>query len=172
MPQSLDLAWVESNALVELKREASDAVPLETGGCLMGYWVAEFTEVVITEVIGPGPKAMHGKWYFFPDTSWQAKQIAKIYSDSNRLITYLGDWHSHPTTTISLSVIDRWTMMRIGQHKPARVRAPLMGVVHSPPNWALTLHCRRDKEKRHLFSRWESVYFNIKQYKKAEGAVF
>jgi len=172
MQQPLNLAWIEIGAHFELKREASRTLPLETGGCVMGYWAKEYTEVIITHIIGPGPRAIHGRWYFFPDTSWQAEEIAKVYSETDRLITYLGDWHSHPTNNSSLSFIDRWTIMRIGQYKPARVRAPLMGVMHSPQEWTLTLYCRRNKSKRSLLTSGELVLFNIKQYEKAKGDAY
>jgi len=169
MPQSLDLAWIEEGAIAKLKHEAENSMPFETGGCLMGYWVSDFMEVVVTEVIGPGPNATHGTWFFLPDNAWQSEEIARIYTESDRFITYLGDWHTHPTTVGSLSIIDKWTLMKIGQHKPARARAPLMGVMHSPPDWALTLYCRRNKEKRWLLSKGQYCRFNIKQYKEAEG---
>ena len=164
MSKSLNLAWTEKDVIEKLKHNASDSLPFETGGCLMGYWVKEFTEVVITEIIGPGPNSKHGKWFFLPDTSWQAGQIARIYTESGRLITYLGDWHTHPTNISSLSIIDKWTMMRINQHKPARTRAPLMIIVHNPLNWTLTVHCRRDMRKRKLFINGEYVRFDIKSY--------
>lgn len=172
MPQPLNLAWLEEHAFTELKLQASDAAPLETGGCLMGYWVKEFTEVVITEVIGPGPEAVHGKWYFFPNASWQSTQIARIYSTSARLITYLGDWHSHPTANSSLSLIDKWTMMRIGQHKSARVKVPLMGIMHSLTDWRLTLYGRKNRGVHNLHLKEKYTCFDIKQYKKADGDKF
>jgi integrative and conjugative element protein (TIGR02256 family) len=168
MPEPLNLAWIELHAFAELKRQGSDTMPFETGGCLMGYWAKEFTEVVITHIIGPGPHAAHGKFYFFPDSSWQDEEIAKIYSDTDRLITYLGDWHSHPADNSSLSFIDKWTMMRIGQHKAARVKSPLMGVIHTPPYWDLTIYCKRKRTKARLYSGREYVRFQVKEYRKEQ----
>lgn len=164
MPKPLDIAWIEVEVLAGMQREATKKAPLETGGCLMGYWVKEFTEVVITEIIGPGKKAKHRSWYFSPDSKWQTKQIEEIYLNSGRLITYLGDWHSHPKDNNSLSFIDRWTIMRIGQHKPARVRAPLMGIIYNPPEWPLILYCKKSILKPHWLLKSKIVSFYVKPY--------
>ena len=83
--------------------EAQRAYPQESGGILMGYWVVQPTEAVITDVIGPGPGAIHRDTSFLPDAEYQADQVARRYEASGRLHTYLGDWHSHPNAGPHLS---------------------------------------------------------------------
>ena len=74
--------------------EARRCLPNETGGAFMGYW-SDPNTVVITDVIGPGPNAKHTRYSFHPDVEYHAAEIDRIYSQSGRINTYLGDWHTH-----------------------------------------------------------------------------
>lgn len=111
--------------------------PKETGGVLMGYWSDR--DVVLTDIIGPGPKAVHRRYSFTPDSKWQENEIARIYEESGRVITYLGDWHSHPYGTQELSIKDLVTLLRVAIHKPARAPKPIMGILHNNPQWELSV---------------------------------
>ena len=113
----------------ELLDEADLAFPLETGGVLMGYWVEPRREVVVTDVIGPGPNATHASTGFLPDAKYQEGEIDRIYLDSGRLITYLGDWHTHPLGSCSLSFKDKRTLHHIANFGDARCHEPLMAVL-------------------------------------------
>lgn len=119
--------------------EAERATPDETGGVLIGYWAKPYTEVVVTAMVGPGPEAVHGRGHFLPDHAYQEKEIARYYTESGRLHTYLGDWHSHMSPYSGLSRRDRRTAWRIGTHAEARVPVPVMGVASGPDDgWHLT----------------------------------
>ena len=110
---------------------------------LLGYWVREPSapptgseatpitrpEVVITASVGPGPSAIHGLDAFVPDHAFQDREIARIYEKSDRHVSYLGDWHSHPRGTAALSWKDRRTLRRIACSDGARAPTPLMFVV-------------------------------------------
>lgn len=130
-------AWVDKDIL-ELARVESDLwCPKETGGALMGYWSDQ--NVVITDIIGPGPDAVHKRYSFTPDDHWHAKEIARIYRESGRITTYLGDWHSHPFGTPGLSINDLITLFRLARYKPARTPRPIMGILHNNPQWKLEM---------------------------------
>lgn len=103
--------------------------PWETGGVLMGYWAEPLVEVVITNAIGPGPKAIHKEKGFAPDAEYQEKEIANIYEASGRLSTYLGDWHTHPRGSTRLSIRDKRTLRRIAVANNARCPVPIMAVL-------------------------------------------
>lgn len=120
-----------------MSTESERWCPKETGGVLMGYWSGR--DVVITEIIGPGPKAVHRRYSFTPDSKWQENEIARIYEESGRVITYLGDWHSHPYGTQGLSIKDLVTLLRVAVHKPARAPRPIMGILHDNPQWELVV---------------------------------
>lgn len=76
--------------------EANAAVPCETGGVLMGYWSDSGTEVVIVTLIGPGPRAERATDGLMPDHAFQEAAVERVYRESGRIVTYLGDWHTHP----------------------------------------------------------------------------
>lgn len=117
--------------------EAESWCPKETGGVLVGYWSNK--DVVVTDIIGPGSKAVHRRYTFTPDTAWQESEIARIYEASGRVHTYLGDWHSHPYGSQNLSIKDLGVMIRVATHRPARAARPIMGILYNNPTWELVI---------------------------------
>lgn len=57
--------------------------------------------------------------------------MARIYEESGRRSTYLGDWHSHPDGIAAPSREDHRTARAIRKHAPTRMPRPLMLVVAS-----------------------------------------
>jgi len=129
LQKQIGTAWISKTSLAFMIKEFLRSLPNETGGVLVGYWLADSEGVVITDVVGPGPSAKHGKISFVPDASYHESEIARLYEESGRLHAYLGDWHSHPDSTTRLSFTDRHTLLKIAQHVDARVRTPLMAVI-------------------------------------------
>lgn len=133
------IAWVAIDVFEKMCREASIHAPLETGGVLMGYWSKESTEVVVTECVEAGPASVHRMTAFSPDHDYQNKEIARIYGESGRITTYLGDWHSHPNESSYLSRSDRRTLMRIVASRTARAPIALMAVLAGGNPWRLAI---------------------------------
>lgn len=104
----------------------------------MGYWTKD--DVVITDVVGPGPNAFHDKHRFYPDSQYQERRVAEIYEQSGRLSTYLGDWHTHPGGSARLSRRDRRTLRAIGRSPDARCDRPVMLVLAGQEdNWVVAV---------------------------------
>jgi integrative and conjugative element protein (TIGR02256 family) len=120
--------WLTEEAISELKREADERAPLETGGLLLGYWSSEFgrDEVLVQRITGPGPEAHHERACFYPDAAWQHRELADVYAASGRITTYLGDWHTHPGGRATPSGRDRKTARAIATSSAARAAQPLM----------------------------------------------
>lgn len=135
----MNLTWIHRLAHERIIDEAKKRLPNETGGCFMGYWINPFEECVITEMIGPGPKAIHRQTSFIPDSKWQEHEIAKIYEESGRVHTYLGDWHTHPNGSMHLSWRDRRTLRRIALCSEARTPVPIMGVLGGSKSFSMLL---------------------------------
>jgi integrative and conjugative element protein (TIGR02256 family) len=124
----LQLVWIaEDGPLAEILREAKARLPCETGGILMGYRTGP--AVVVTDAIGPGPKASHRRTSFAPDYSYQQGEIERIYSASGRRHTYLGDWHTHPGSNTIPCARDSTTLQRIAETPEARSPQPLMAIL-------------------------------------------
>jgi integrative and conjugative element protein (TIGR02256 family) len=139
--------WWAQDALDAALTEADRAFPLETGGVLLG-WRASTAEVVVTDVVGPGPAAEHHGIWFRPDADWQQEQIDARYSQSGRTVTYLGDWHTHPNGGAALSRKDLRTLRRIARHTAARTPQPVMAVLAGGPEWRLVVRQPRRPQSR------------------------
>jgi integrative and conjugative element protein (TIGR02256 family) len=121
-----------------MTKEAVSKFSNETGGLLMGYLNESGRAVVVTDLIGPGPKAKHRRYAFVPDYDFQEKQIERIYFKSKRLHTYLGDWHTHPNGSSSLSPTDIKALSNIAHYPKARAPFPIMLLlVGNPNNWEI-----------------------------------
>lgn len=116
--------------LVHLAIEGRQAAPHETGGILMGYRdTSNPHRLVITDVVGPGPKAVHTPHSFEPDWEWQQQRVAEIYRASDGQTTYLGDWHTHPTGTPFPSRLDRKAAQTIATAPDACLPNPTFLIV-------------------------------------------
>ena len=125
--------WISVADEQLLTSEALRRDPLETGGVLIGYR-GEGGDLVVSAVIGPGPLAQHGAFVFVPDHKFQEVEIARLYEESGRRASYLGDWHTHPRGGCSPSPTDRRTLRRIARDRDARVPEPLMVIVAGGPD--------------------------------------
>lgn len=132
--------WISRNASAALQEEADRAYPNETGGVLAGYR-ANNNEIVIFEVVGPGPNAVHGQHGFTPDHSWQCGQLQTLYGDTSGEWVYIGDWHTHPNGMPRMSWIDRRTLRRIAKHPHANTAQPMMLIGGGAPHrWQWMAH--------------------------------
>ncbi len=138
MLDTLITAWISRGALEGIAIEAERTARLETGGVLIGY-CAGTADVVVTQSIGPGPKAVHGEIRFVPDADYHESSIAKVYAASGRRHVYLGDWHTHPGADVELSKRDCRVLKRIAETKGARMPHPIMGIVGGELRWSLAV---------------------------------
>lgn len=128
----------------EMEAAAERHAPEETGGVLLGYVDrTAATRIQVTIQIGPGPRAVHRRHFFHPDSEWQAQEIAAAYAGSGRISTYLGDWHSHPEGSGRPSRLDRSTARRIALCEQARAPHPVMLILHGGAgDWRLAAYRR------------------------------
>jgi integrative and conjugative element protein (TIGR02256 family) len=146
--------WVAREALCAMEREAREKAPRETGGMLLGYRAgrSDAPELVVETVIGPGPRARHGRTRFDPDGAWQRVELARAYR-SRAATTYLGDWHSHPGGTAAPSDLDRRTARAIARRRRARAPQPLMAILFGGRPWELAAWCWWEDELHRLPAR-------------------
>lgn len=149
--------WINEIALDEILAGGNEWLPRETGGVLIGYLTEN--EYVITHVIGPGPKAKHGYLNFEPDQEFHEAEIARMYNESKRTLTYLGDWHTHPNSTAYLSSIDKRTAKKIASHKKARLSSPLMLVAAPPTNKVKAWNYIKKNKEQSIFVEGEIIVF-------------
>ena len=116
--------WVDNKVLADIETEIDKWRPQETGGLLLGYW--SNGEVVVTTSTASGPKAKHTFSSYTPDINFDRDRVANIYEESSGVISYLGDWHSHPKGGCCLSQQDVLTLFNISTYEPARAATPIM----------------------------------------------
>lgn len=129
--------WISEFALERMRQLAQSHFPLETGGMLIGY-VGDNSEPVVNNVIGPGPKARHGRFRFVPDGEYQQEALEKIFLKTEGRETYLGDWHTHPKGGNCPSYIDKITLAKIAHEPASRTAHPIMAILgDGNPIWKL-----------------------------------
>lgn len=142
MRQPTVKVWFAKSAVRDMLNEADRVFPLETGGVMMGYWAESGDEVVVCRISGPGPLAVHSEHAFVPDGNYQESEIARVYEESGRVHSYLGDWHSHPREAVYLSPKDVGTLRKISGFADARAPIPIMSVLGGgDPDWLLGTWC-------------------------------
>jgi integrative and conjugative element protein (TIGR02256 family) len=160
------LAWVRDTVSQTMSELASLYRPCETGGCLLGYWLQPLQQVVICDIVGPGPNAQHSRNRFVPDNEWQTSEIGKIYSKSGYVVSYLGDWHSHPNyPNADLSWRDRKTLREIATYSPARAPHPIMGIIAKGENWFWKIWCYKLIQYGFLTISKRQQFDQIRTYK-------
>jgi integrative and conjugative element protein (TIGR02256 family) len=132
--------WVPQSVLMVVMQEAELHHPNESGGVLVGYRDDDSNQYVVTGASGPGPKAKHARFTFEPDAQFQEDFVRATYLASDRRYVYLGDWHSHPRGSTTLSSRDKRTLRGISAAVTARLRNPLMGILAGGPDqWDFAL---------------------------------
>lgn len=140
--------WIARRLVEAMVEEAHRYFPRETGGVLIGYTGAE-GDIVVMDVVGPGPRALHGKSFFAPDYQYHDFEIVRNYEESGRIHTYLGDWHTHPEGSTRLSRLDLGTLQRLARAPEARAPAPLMAILGGGSPWRLSVWRFRPQAGRH-----------------------
>jgi integrative and conjugative element protein (TIGR02256 family) len=143
-----DICWCADYALTDVFAEARRWRVRETGGALLGWRGPEGP--FVTRVLGPGPKAHHGWSSFEPDGEWQNAEGAHIYRATDRQVTYLGDWHTHPRGGHKPSSQDRKTARMIAGDEAFRAPTPLYAIAHRSRrlrgDWRLTVYEVREEK--------------------------
>jgi integrative and conjugative element protein (TIGR02256 family) len=131
--------WISGFALESMRHLAQLQFPLETGGMLIGY-VGENGESVVKNIIGPGPKARHGKFRFVPDGEYQQSALEDIFLKTEGKETYLGDWHTHPKGGNTPSYIDKMTLAKIAHEPASGTKNPIMAILgDGNPIWKIRI---------------------------------
>lgn len=143
---------------------AQQKFPLETGGMLVGY-IADDGTPVVTSIIGPGPGATHKRFKFVPDGAFQQSLLEMHYWETNGRETYIGDWHTHPKGSPSLSFLDRKTLARIALTPASDISNPIMVILGGgKESWQLGAARFNSIEKGLIFNKYHVNYISISYY--------
>ena len=87
-----------------LKYIQNDNMKPESGGLLLGYRHGNNFE--ITKVTVPQSKDIQKKVYFERNDSNHLSIFSMLRKHSNRKISFLGEWHTHPESNPTPSLLD------------------------------------------------------------------
>lgn len=111
--------WLANAVVDRMTASGRKVAPLETGGILLGW--RDGADRIVTGLIGPGPRAMHGRHAFVPDHVYQMAELGRAFAQSRGDLDYLGDWHTHPIGLARMSEEDKRTLRKIGRKVAASV---------------------------------------------------
>ena len=110
-------AWIVEGAALAIKSAASDALPFEAGGILIGV-KAEGRPLILAAISVPSQETRRNA-YKLPKDARPAS--VALYREVEPRAGYLGDWHSHPAE-VGPSGIDISSMRSLGRGR----RSPLL----------------------------------------------
>ncbi|HZE68932.1 MAG TPA: Mov34/MPN/PAD-1 family protein [Pyrinomonadaceae bacterium] len=117
---------------MELESESSPRT--ETGGVIVGRGEWLDSEVSITGVSGPGPRAVRTRYSFQRDIKHCQDYLNRIARESSGLLDYLGEWHKHHETDPWPSGQDLTTLATIALDPNYHVSVPILIIIGSSNN--------------------------------------
>jgi integrative and conjugative element protein (TIGR02256 family) len=106
--------------------------PWEVGGWLLGYWAEDRSSVVVTHAT---PPAVRGTAFGVTISGkGHRERFDQAWDRSGGLVTFLGDWHTHPGGPAIPSGQDTRAMRQLATDAHFGTPEPLMAIV-SNPRW-------------------------------------
>jgi proteasome lid subunit RPN8/RPN11 len=125
---------IESKCLEKIEHYSREHFPNEFGGCLLGSYLNDYREVVISEIIYPD-KFHSTTMKFEPNPFDLNKKLNKVYSEFEGRIEYVGDWHSHPNSSNHFSESDFRSISDVAQSKTVNTHNPILVIAAFGPNY-------------------------------------
>lgn len=85
----------------------SSALPNETGGILVGYHDMKRKHVYVVDALPAPPDSKGTPGTFDRGTEGIEENLCRIVSRTGANVGYIGEWHSHPTGSAGMSLLDR-----------------------------------------------------------------
>lgn len=142
--------WLPVSADDAIRAEAKTRRVVETGGPVFGYFDEGSRDCVVVIACGPGPKARHRPRSLSPDRDATHAAIHEMHARSAGVLSYLGDWHSHPGGHERPSGRDLDSLAVIADDSAVDVPEPVMVIV---PTVVLT---RRVRVRTVAAYRWNA----------------
>lgn len=99
----------------KIMKELNDASPKETGGILLGNINLKDKIIYVTDMYMPEDST--GTPYLFTKGSEGTKELLEeIISSTGNMLIYVGDWHSHPKSSVAMSKIDSRSLAELREN--------------------------------------------------------
>lgn len=88
---------IEDSALFKLySYKQNQANQNEAGGVLFGKKIANTEEYIVSDISEPSKKDKQSRFSFVRDYRNTQKDINKKWKESEGIVNYIGEWHTHP----------------------------------------------------------------------------
>lgn len=121
--------WLAPSADATIRAEARTRRVVETGGPLFGYFDGKPHNCVAVVAGGPGPNACHRPFSFRADRDAIATAIRELHDRSVGVLSYIGEWHSHPGGSTAVSGRDLGALAALAEDGGVDVPEPVMVIV-------------------------------------------
>lgn len=112
---------------------------IETGGVMAGF-VETTGNITVTNVSGPGPKAIQLSTRFEKDVQYCQDFLDNLYTSFGQRAIYVGEWHSHPSSNSQPSGTDIKSLTQIALEKNYLTDCPAMIIFSNTGIPSCTLH--------------------------------
>lgn len=120
---------VVEQCLDEIKQYAYMHYPNEFGGYLLGGYSRDMKRIYLTNVIIPD-QVKSGPAFFRPmNNAVVHKRIKQIYDDTDGLVNYIGEWHTHPEMANFYSSTDYSSIRKQAESEAVNTNNPLLCIV-------------------------------------------
>jgi integrative and conjugative element protein (TIGR02256 family) len=104
--------------------------PWEVGGWLLGYWTEARCALVVTHATPPGGRGT--PLGVTITAKGHQRRFDQAWARSAGLVTFLGDWHTHPGGPATPSHQDRKTMRQLADDPDYQTPQPLIAIIANP----------------------------------------
>ncbi len=87
--------------------------PSETGGILVGRIAATRKTIYVTRLVPAPPDSRGTPWVFTRGTEKLPEAIERVQRRTGGLLTYVGEWHTHPMGGSDLSDTDKHAVISL-----------------------------------------------------------
>ncbi len=105
-----DAGWrvrIAARAAAEMSELMRRHSPNETGGILVGRIAATRKTIYVTRLVPAPPDSRGTPWVFTRGTEKLPEAIERVQRRTGGLLTYVGEWHTHPMGGSDLSDTDK-----------------------------------------------------------------
>ncbi|HWQ42078.1 MAG TPA: ThiF family adenylyltransferase [Desulfosporosinus sp.] len=104
---------IRPSSIQEILDKTRNTSPIETGGILIGTVNHQRKIIHITRLIDAPSDSEGYPFSFKRGVRDLPEKVVEIEEKTGRLVTYVGEWHSHPNGSVSMSKLDLDTMHQL-----------------------------------------------------------
>jgi proteasome lid subunit RPN8/RPN11 len=113
---SADAGWqirIAATATQEMSKLMHRHSPSETGGILVGRIAEPRKTIHVTRLVRAPPDSRGTPFVFMRGTEQLPEALEQVRNRTGGLLTYVGEWHSHPTSGSDLSDTDKYAVISL-----------------------------------------------------------